>query len=74
MIKHNCQSCNEDFSFEFDEELKKKFKNTFEFSKHDISKFILLLRKGIDSYKYMEDLEKFNTETLPEKKEFYTTT
>ena len=31
----------------------------------------MLLRKGIYSYEYMDDWEKFNETTLPEKEEFY---
>ena len=71
LIGYNCSSCNKDFSIEFYEELKNKFRNTFEFSKHDTNKFILLLRKGMYRYEYMDDWEKFSIETLPEKKEFY---
>ena len=67
LIEYNCPSCNKDFSVELDEELKKKLKNTFEFSKHDTNKFILLLRTGIYPYKYMDDWVKFNKEALPEK-------
>ena len=47
------------------------FKNTFKFSDNDINKFILLLRKGIYPYEYVDDWEKFNETTLPEKEEFY---
>ena len=31
----------------------------------------LLLQKGIYSYKYMDDREKFNETFLPEKEDFY---
>ena len=31
----------------------------------------MLLRKDIYSYEYMDDWEKFNETTLPEKQEFY---
>ena len=41
-----------------------RFKNTFKFSKNDISKFIFLLRKGIDPYEYMDEREKFNGSNL----------
>ena len=53
-----------------DEELKKRFQNTFKFSNNDISKFILLLRRGVYPYEYMDDWGKFNETTLPEKEEF----
>ena len=51
--------------------IKKHFKNTFKFSYNDISKFILLLRKGVYPYEYMDDQDKCNGTTLPEKEEFY---
>ena len=47
------------------------FKNTFKFSNNDTNKFILLLRKGVYPYEYIDDWEKFNETTLPEKTEFY---
>ena len=67
LIKYKGLSCNENYSSKFDEELKKKFKNTFNFSNNDIKKFVLLLRKGVYPYEYMDDWEKFNETILPEK-------
>ena len=66
-IKHKFSSCGKDYLNKFDEELKKKFKNVLKFSKNDINKCILLLTKGVYIYKYMDDKEKFNETTLPEK-------
>ena len=40
-----------------DEELKKRFKNTFKFSNNDINKFISLLRKGVYPYDFMDKWE-----------------
>ena len=71
LIKYKCLSCNKDYSNKIDEELKNRFKNIFKFSNNDINKFILLLRKGVYPYEYMDDWEKFNETTLPEKEEFY---
>ena len=42
-------------------------------SNNDINKFILLLRKGVYPFEYMDDWEKFNETTLPEKKSFVVT-
>ena len=68
MIKHKCLSCNKEYSKRLNEELKKTIKNTFKFSNNDINKFILLLRKSVYPYEYLDDSEKFNEATLPEKK------
>ena len=46
------------------------FFNTYKFSHHDNNKFISLLRKGVYCYEYMDDWEKFNETSLPEKKNF----
>ena len=54
-VKYKCLSCNKDYSNKFDDKLKKRFKNTFKFSNNDINKFILLLRKGVYPYEYMDD-------------------
>ena len=64
-------SCKKDYSSKLDEKLKKRLKNTFKFSNNDINKFILLLRKGVYPYEYIDEWEKFNETTLLEKKEFY---
>ena len=50
--------------------LKERFFNTQKFSNDDNNKFILLLRKGVYLYEYMEDCEKYNEASLPEKKIF----
>ena len=51
--------------------LNEKFPNTQKFCSNDANKFILLLRKGIYPYEYMDSLERFNETTLPNKKAFY---
>ena len=40
------------------------------FSNNDNNKFILMLRKGVYSYDYMDDWEKVDETSLPEKKIF----
>ena len=63
LIKYKCLSCNKDYSNKLDEFFF-KIKNTFKFSNNDINKFILLLRKCVYPYEYMDDWEKFNETTL----------
>ena len=38
---------------------------------NDTNKFILLLRKGVYPYEFLDDMEKFNEKSLPEKEEFF---
>ena len=71
LIKYICLSYNKDYANKLNEKLKKRFKNTSKFSNSDINKFILLLGNDVYPYEYMDDLEKFNETTLPEKEEFY---
>ena len=71
MIKYKCLSRNNDYSNKLDEELKKRFNNTYKFSNNDVNKFILSLKKVVYPYEYMGEWEKFNETTLPEKEEFY---
>ena len=68
LIKYECYICNKDYSNELGEKLKRRFKNTFKFSNNDY-KFILLLRQ--DAYEHMDESEKFNETSLPDKEEFY---
>ena len=54
-VKYKCLSCNKDYSKKLDEELKKKLKDTFKFSNNNVNKLILLLRKRVYRYEYMDD-------------------
>ena len=49
----------------------KKFPNIHKFCNEDINKFVLLLRKGVYPYEYMDSWERFDETSLPDKKTFY---
>ena len=70
LIEYKCLCCHKNYQQKLDEKLKERFFNTYKFSNHDNKKFILLLQKGAYLLKYMDDWEKFNETSLPEK-EFY---
>ena len=75
-----CCNCNTYYKKKFNNDLIKKFKNTYSFcnngatessSSERINKFVLLLRKGVYAYEYMDSWERFNEKLLPSKKYFY---
>ena len=55
LTKYECLFCNKDYSNKIDRKLRKRFKNTFKFSNNEINSFILLLRKGVFPYEYMDE-------------------
>ena len=48
-----------------------KFPRMYQFCNGDLNKFVLLLRKGVYPYEYMDSWERFNETSLPPKKDFY---
>ena len=75
-----CFNCNIYYKKKFNNDLIKKLKNTYSFCNNDttesssaehINKFVLLLRKGVCPYEYMDSWERFNERLLPSKKDFY---
>ena len=66
-----CFNCNIYYEKKFNKDLMKKLKNTYSFCNNDLNKFILLLRKGVYPYEYMDSCEKFNETSLPSKEDFY---
>ena len=53
------------------EGLIKTFPSLYQFCNGDLNKFILLLRKGVYPYEYMDSWEKSDETTLPDKEAFY---
>ena len=66
-----CFNCKQYYRKKFNKELIKRFASTYEFCNKDLNKFILLLRKGVYPYEYMDNLERFNETSLPNKESFY---
>ena len=66
-----CFNCNIYYNKKFNNDLIKRFKNTYSFCNNDLNKFILLLRKGVYPYEYMDSWEKFSEISLPSKEDFY---
>ena len=66
-----CFNCEQYYRKKFNKELIKRFASTYEFCNKDLNKFILLLRKGVYPYEYMDNWERFNETSLPSKESFY---
>ena len=66
-----CLECKKNYKKEFNKELFKRFANIYEFCNEHINKFILLLRKGVYPYEYMDSWERFDETSLPDKEAFY---
>ena len=65
-----CFECKKNYEKDFNKELIKRFANIYEFCNEDINKFILLLRKGVYPYEYMDSWERFDEALLPDKEAF----
>ena len=48
-----------------------KFTSVYQFCNGDLNKFVLLLRKGVYPYEYMESWERFYEPSLPGEEAFY---
>ena len=68
LIKYKCLSYNKDYLEKLEEKFKKWFKNIFKFSNNDINKFVLLLRKSVYPYEYIDEWKKFDEAALPKRK------
>ena len=65
-----CFNCKIYYEKDFNKELIKRFSNTYEFCNKYLNKFILLLRKGVYPYEYMDNRERFDETSLPNKESF----
>ena len=66
---YKCKECKKEYKRPTTE-LKETFPGIYQFCNGDLNKFILLFRKGVYPYEYMDNWEKFDENTLPPKKDF----
>ena len=66
-----CFNCKKNYKKEINKELIERFSSTYEFCDKDLNKFIMLLRKGVYPYEYMDEWDKFNEKSIPCKESFY---
>ena len=66
-----CYNCKQRYRKKINKELIKRLASTYEFCNNDLNKFVLLLRKGVYPYEYMDTLKKFYEISLPRKEDFY---
>ena len=71
LIEYKCLCCNKNYQYKCDEKLKERFFDICKFSNRDNNTFIWLLQKCVYLYEYIDDLEKINETSLPEKENFY---
>ena len=66
-----CFRCKRNYEKDFNKELIKRFANTYKFCNKDLNKSILLLRKGVYPYEYMDNWERLDETLLPNREAFY---
>ena len=67
---HRCKEC-KNKCYKSINGLIKKFLRIYQFCNGDFNKFLLILRKGMYPYEYMDSWERFDETSLPDKRAFY---
>ena len=75
-VKHDkliykCRECKKECISSITTELKEKFPGIYQFCNGGLDKFVLLLRKCVYPYEYMDSCENLDENTLPPKTYFY---
>ena len=68
-LNYKCKKCKVEWKIPLNK-LFKKFPSVYQFCNGNLNKFVMLLRKGIYPYEYMDSWEKSNEAALPPKKRF----
>ena len=69
-LSYKCKECKKSYTNIANESIK-NFPSLYKFSDGDLNKFFLLLRKDIYPYEYIDSWERFDENTIPPKKAFY---
>ena len=67
---YKCKECKEEWKRPLNK-LIESFPSIYQFCNGNLNKFVMLLRKGVYPYEYMDSWEKFDETALPPKKDFY---
>ena len=70
-LHYRCKKCKKRCTKSKDG-LIKKFPRIYKFCNGDLNKFVLLLRKGVYPYEYIDSWERFDETSLPDKEALYT--
>ena len=70
-LSFRCFTSKKNYEKDFNKELIERFANIYEYCNGDLNKFILLVRKGVYPYEYMDNWERFDETSLPNKESFY---
>ena len=65
-----CFNCKKNYEKEINKELIERFASTYKFCNNDLNKFVMLLRKSVYPYKYMDSWDKLNETSIPSKESF----
>ena len=71
ILTFECVDCKKEYKKDINNKLKERFSNVYEFCSYYMNKFIILLRKGVYPYEYMDEWNKFDEKELPVKELFY---
>ena len=66
-----CFNCKRNYKKEINKELIERFASIYRFCNNDLNKFVMLLRKGVYPYEYMDGWDKLNQTSIPRKESFY---
>ena len=69
-LNYNCKECRK-ICHKSKDGLIKNFPRIYKFCNGDLYKFVLLLRKGVYPYEYMDSWKRFDETSLPDKEAFY---